>query len=67
MSVEILIYAHQCFSVAANMEGISCVLKNSLTLTDSLVKHSQWSVMVRNIFIFVHYFRSITSTSLQIC
>ncbi|KAK7078580.1 hypothetical protein SK128_028400 [Halocaridina rubra] len=47
MSVELVIRAHDCFTAAANMEGISTILKTSFYLTSSLMEHSQWSLMVR--------------------
>ncbi|XP_042877206.1 spatacsin-like isoform X2 [Penaeus japonicus] len=47
MSVELVIRAHDCFTAASNMEGISTVLRTALSLTGSLLQHSQWSLMVR--------------------
>ncbi|XP_027210422.2 spatacsin [Penaeus vannamei] len=47
MSVELVIRAHDCFTAASNMEGISTVLRTALALTGSLLQHSQWSLMVR--------------------
>ncbi|XP_069160360.1 spatacsin isoform X2 [Procambarus clarkii] len=47
MSVELVIRAHDCYTGASNMEGIGTVLRTALSLTTSLIQHSQWSLMVR--------------------
>ncbi|XP_066960523.1 LOW QUALITY PROTEIN: spatacsin [Macrobrachium rosenbergii] len=47
MSVELVIRAHDCFTAASNMEGISTVLRTSFYLTTSLLQHFQYSLMVR--------------------
>ncbi|XP_071550265.1 spatacsin [Panulirus ornatus] len=47
MSVELVIRAHDCFTAASSMEGIGTVLRTALSLTTSLMQHSQWSLMVR--------------------
>uniref|UniRef100_A0A0P4W2S9 Spatacsin C-terminal domain-containing protein n=1 Tax=Scylla olivacea TaxID=85551 RepID=A0A0P4W2S9_SCYOL len=47
MSVELVVRAHDCFTAASNMEGIGTVLRTALSLTTSLVQHTQWSLLVR--------------------
>ncbi|CAL4192597.1 unnamed protein product, partial [Meganyctiphanes norvegica] len=47
MSVELVIRANDCYTASANMEGISTVLKTALSLTNSLLQHSQFPLMVR--------------------
>ena len=46
MSVELVVRAHDCFTAASNMEGIGTVLRTALSLTTSLVQHTQWSLLV---------------------
>lgn len=45
--VELCILAHECFSVACCMEGISHVLRYCHTLVEWLVKFDQFSMMIR--------------------
>ncbi|XP_075211452.1 spatacsin-like [Lycorma delicatula] len=46
-TAELLILAHNCFTRACNMEGISKVLKLCQKLTEVLLENCQWSLMVR--------------------
>lgn len=47
MRVEVLIRAHDCFSLAANMEGINMILQAAPGLTKTLVTNDLWSLLGR--------------------
>ena len=51
VEVELLIYAHDCHTLACNMEGISSVLRAAQSLVDSLHTAEEYNLMVRKLVI----------------
>ena len=49
IQTELLILAHECFTVACSMEGISNVLKAARISTDVLVASQEFSLMVKHL------------------
>lgn len=47
LNVELLIYAHDCFTVACHMEGISNLLRTCRTLTQMLDVAEEYTLMVK--------------------
>ncbi|XP_066929515.1 spatacsin-like [Clytia hemisphaerica] len=45
--VELLVYAHYCFTITCDMEGIAGVLRTTQHCTKRLAKRNQYSLMVR--------------------
>ena len=46
MEVELLIRAHDCFTHACHMEGISTVLRTARQLTAKLAEAEQFTIIV---------------------
>ena len=49
VEVELLIYAHDCHTLACNMEGISAVLRAAQSLVELLHTAEEYNLMVRKI------------------
>ena len=45
--VELLVAAHQCFTLACSMDGIAAVLHTARTLTFTLEQGDEFNLMVR--------------------
>ena len=54
VEVELLIYAHDCHTLACNLEGISGVLRAAQSLVESLHTAEGYNLMVRfsNFFVY---------------
>lgn len=46
IEVELLIYAHDCFTLACHMEGISTLLQTARSVTASLAAAKEYNLMV---------------------
>lgn len=47
LEVELLVRAHECHTLACNMEGIATVLRNGRVLTSALAESGDYMLMVR--------------------
>lgn len=46
LEVELLVRAHECHTLACNMEGIAAVLRNGRVLTTALAETREYMLMV---------------------
>ena len=46
LEVELLVRAHECHTLACNMEGIAAVLRNGRLLTTALAETREYMLMV---------------------
>lgn len=62
LEVELLVRAHECHTLACNMEGIAAVLRNGRVLTTALAETRDYMLMV-TVIQYLETLNSLTFTN----